>query len=68
MKTGYRRRAKKTTAFNPSHQDLEQAIMEFQQKGGTIKKVEAKDTDFGKYVSKRDERAVDEFLMTELNL
>ena len=67
MKRMYKRRSQKGTPFNPSHVDLEQALMEFQNKGGEITKVQPKDADFNSFISQRDERAVDDFLMTRID-
>ena len=61
MKAQYRNR-KNGKSFNPNHQQVQDAILEFQSRGGSIHRVDTKKDDLDSFVAFREERAVDEFL------
>ncbi len=65
MRTNFRsRRTRKSgKAFNPTHQDLNQAIQEFQQRGGQIQQLRPNKESLANFVQGREDRAVDEFLL-----
>ena len=67
MKTNFRsRRAKRTgKSFNPSHLELNQAILEFQKRGGKIQQITPDDESMNAFIQGREDRAVDEFLLGE---
>ncbi|OGG96785.1 MAG: hypothetical protein A2508_07035 [Candidatus Lambdaproteobacteria bacterium RIFOXYD12_FULL_49_8] len=56
-------RKKKSRSFNPGHEELSKAIAEFVDHGGHIQQITATDTNLDEFLSHKDERSVDEFLM-----
>ncbi|MDT8447423.1 MAG: hypothetical protein RRB13_11080 [bacterium] len=63
MRTRINRRRKNAKNFNPGHAELASAVQEFMNHGGQIHKIAATDDNLNVFLEKKDERAVDEFLL-----
>lgn len=59
------RRARKAVSFNPNHNYIDNAVEEFLQNGGTIKKIEIDEDAYQAFIKMRD-AAADDFLNGKL--
>ncbi|OGH01092.1 MAG: hypothetical protein A2600_11410 [Candidatus Lambdaproteobacteria bacterium RIFOXYD1_FULL_56_27] len=66
MKRKFITRRRKSRSFNPGHEELAMAVNEFVKHGGQIKQIIATDSNLPEFLEHKDERAVDEFLMSTL--
>jgi len=57
------RRRTRSRSFNPGHEELAKAMNEFVTTGGHITRLEATDNNLSEFLQRKDERAVDDFLL-----
>lgn len=59
-----KRRRKKTTSFNPTHDFVDHAVQDFLNQGGTIKKIDSVKSSYEGFISLREQTSpADDFLM-----
>ena len=58
-----RRRRTRSRSFNPGHEELNAAVQDFVKSGGVITQIAATDSNLSEFLEKKDERAVDDFLL-----
>lgn len=63
MRRKINRRRKNAKPFNPGHEELNAAINDFMSQGGEIHRIAATDDNLSTFLEKKDERAVDDFLL-----
>lgn len=61
--TGKKGKRKRSTSFNPNHNEIASAVEEFLKKGGKIKKIEVDERNYRDFVALNElPSAADEFL------
>jgi len=61
------RRRSRSRSFNPGHEELNKAVQEFVTSGGKITQIAATDSNLGAFMERKDERAVDDFLLSSVD-